>query len=247
MSKSKTASPLSQSKMIFVVGCGRSGMHLLAKTLASDPTINATIEEQAQFNLAVGAVVNKNVAALNRLCEIYRRAKRPYLTKDHTNLWLYRQLKKRFPEAHWVAIERDPYGTIASSLIHEGVLDWVIYHENRRKNPLSGTLGLTGDEFEALPVVARLTLKWMYHSYRIEELRESMLVIDFADLVKAPIATTDFLAQQLGLKLTPPKTHLDVLYKWQHQLLEDEINIIEDTLVRYETHVTNQIKGYREV
>ena len=47
-----------------------------------------------------------------------------YADKSHPNIWIAEALSEVFPDAQFLGIERDPFGTVASMLKHKGVLKW---------------------------------------------------------------------------------------------------------------------------
>ena len=92
--------------LIFVIGSGRSGTHLLGRTFENSPEIDAFIEDERFFKpiteLAVG--LNKNIESYQKLLKQYKKvfnksSKQFILEKTHPNIWFVEDIIKAFPNA----------------------------------------------------------------------------------------------------------------------------------------------------
>src|SRR5262245_13442039 len=117
----------SKRRPVFVVGTGRSGTHWLAYILQRHPEIRMTIEKEPMFGWSTRIALNPELSdrLLWKLILFYRiqfwiSAPRHYLDKSHPNIWIAEDLARAFPDALFLGILRDPYGTVASMLRHKG-------------------------------------------------------------------------------------------------------------------------------
>jgi hypothetical protein len=116
---------------IFVLGTGRSGTHWVAWILQPHPKLATLVEKPPIFNWVTEMAIDPTAEGrlFARLVERYRleaanmRPKR-LLDKSHPNIWLAEALAKSLPDAQFVGILRDVFGTVASSLRHAGVRYW---------------------------------------------------------------------------------------------------------------------------
>ena len=172
-----------QTRPIFVIGTGRSGTHWLAGTLKTHREIRATIEVKPMFRWATQMALDASTQPrlLPKLIFAYRRqlfysAPRLYLDKSHPNIWLAEPLKAAFPTAQFLAIERNPYATVASMLRHRGVAAW---HQRWRDFPVPNRfLGISeelAEHYDELPLAARCAHRWLANRQRIVELDDEVL------------------------------------------------------------------------
>ena len=82
-------------RIIFIIGCGRSGTHWLGHTLAAHPDIYVSIEKPTIFNLVTSIALNprKKKRLLPKLIRQYKyeyHLVRPpiYADKSHPNIYL---------------------------------------------------------------------------------------------------------------------------------------------------------------
>lgn len=209
--------------MIFIVGLGRSGTHLLANIINSGmPT---DIEAQPQFNLVLDAVVWGK--PIDQLKNIYEAKPKKYATKDHPIIWLvesFRYLKPKF-----VCIERDVNQVVASSLLHDGVRQWVT--QTYPPNPLSANY-VPG--YAEMNTVGRLALRWLVNHQRINELKRTnqgdILFLDYNDLVVNTGPTVHQLSMFLGVKLQIPKIRKNSMTKYLTTLTPTQLDQIKGVI-----------------
>jgi len=205
-------------QLIFVIGSGRSGTHLLGRTFGNNEEIEAFIEADQFFlpitELAVG--LNKNVSDFDTLLAAYkkefRRSKKEYiLEKTHPNIWFVERIRDYFPTAKFIGIKRDVFGTVNSMLNHEGVLSWY------KKLPLDESnrfLGITDDnksEFRNLPIESKCALRWKSHVDRLDYLAnafpEEVLVVDYEqfydDYSNLMLTLKEFLGATFNIESEP--------------------------------------------
>lgn len=219
--------------IVFVVGSGRSGTHLVGHILESFPAIRITIERPPMFQWATAMALDprRKPELLPRLVERYReeaRASSPrmYADKSHPNLWLVPELAEAFPDARFIGVVRDPFATVASMLKHDGVLEWL---RRWREFPVPNSfLGITGEistTYDELSLPTRCALRWRAHRDRLDRLRpalgpERLHVVEYERLVLAPDETIGALAGFLGLPAPaePPRIRRDGLERWRDEL-----------------------------
>jgi len=125
---------------VFIIGHGRSGTHWLAHSLSEHPMIRVTIESRPIFSLSNRIAIDPSLekALFPRLVEEYKKeiaisVPKLYIDKSHNNIWLVDQLHNAFPDSLFIGIERNPYATIASMMLHPGFL---AYKEKWKTMPI---------------------------------------------------------------------------------------------------------------
>ena len=167
---------------IFIVGSGRSGTNWVGQILQSHSDIVVTIEMSPIFQWVTAIALDPRLEAdlLPKLFWAYeqqfqRAAPLAYADKSHPNLWLADHLKATFPSAHFVGIERNPFATVASMMMHNKVADW---HRRWREFPLPNRfLGISEDlagQYESLPLATKCALRWLAHHRELNRLRETL-------------------------------------------------------------------------
>ena len=227
---------------VFVIGTGRSGTHWIGYSLGNHPEIRATIEQRPMFGWSTDMALNPTLekSLFGRLVfaykrQLFRSVPRLYLDKSHPNLWIAEKLKKAFPQALFVGIERDPYAVVASMLKHGGILAW---HKRWREFPVPNRfLGITPETartYDDLPIASQCAMRWVAHHDRMKELKgmlgDSLMVISYETFAHHTEQTIHELQLFLGLK-TPipiPDVKTDSLDKWKDQLSPAEIQQIQD-------------------
>lgn len=229
------------SRKIFVLGCGRSGTHWLGYILAGHPNIHVTVEKKRIFNKVTAMALNpaEKKRLLKPLIKWYRFehalvAPCHYADKSHPNIWLVEELALVFPNALFIGIQRNPYGTVSSMLKHRGVREWC---ERWQDFPVPNLfLGITRanvDNYKKLSLVGRCAMRWLSHSERMKQLQrrypERVYVLQY----EALIGNTQEELQRLQefLKLSTPIPTLEVkhesLDKWRNNLSTEDCAEIE--------------------
>jgi len=230
-----------RSGLVFVLGCGRSGTHWLGHILASHPDVAATVEKPALFDLVTRMALDPRTrpALFPELVRRYRREHlavlpRWYADKSHPNLWLAEDLARAFPRARFVAIQRGPHATVASMLVHKGVLSW---HRRWREFPVPNRfLGISVEEaptYDSLPAAVKCALRWRSHAEETARLEgalpERLLLVRYEALIRETWDQLRRLQQFLGLEQpfpTPP-VQADSLDRWRTQLTPEQVSQID--------------------
>ncbi|ACA99497.1 MULTISPECIES: sulfotransferase family protein [Cyanophyceae] len=231
----------STARPIFIIGTGRSGTHWLGYSLENHPDIRATIEAKPMFNLSTRIALDPNLEEklIGRLIRSYKwqilaSYPRRYLDKTHPNIWIAEKLKRAFPNAVFIGIERSPYATVSSMMNHKGVSAW---HQRWKNFPLPNRfLGITpelANIYDEIPMAAKCALRWSAHHEQMQKLKEilgeNILVIHYENFVVNPQEVILKLERFLNLSRPIPMPNINVksLDKWKKQLSTMEIEQVE--------------------
>jgi len=231
----------SSNRPVFVIGTGRSGTHWLGFALGDHPEVRATIEPKPLFLYSTHMALNPELEPklMDKLLkgyrwELYKSAPRIYIEKTHPNIWHVEKLKKQFPAALFVGIERNPYATVASMMVHHGVSKW---HKTWREFPVPNRfLGISEEQaavYDDIPFAAQCAMRWLAHHNRMEELQrmlgDDLLLITYEEFADHTEEILKKLQNFLGLKqaLPVPDVRRESLHKWKSQLSAEQIEQIE--------------------
>lgn len=232
------------SRMVFVVGTGRSGTHWVGEILRQHPDFHVTVEKSTVFDLVRKMALDARTRSslFPKLIRRYRFehvrvAPRHYADKSHPNVWFVEELAKVFPHALFVGIQRSVYATVASMLKHRGVLDW---HKRWKEFPVPNQfLGITKQnaaEYEAMPLAAKCALRWQVHRTRMEHLKQIMhdklCVLSYEDLIRDTHRELRRLGGflQLASPLPEPFVKEQSLDKWRSQLDAKDLQDIDSVV-----------------
>ena len=230
-------------KIIFVIGAGRSGTHLLGRTIGNLDEIDAFIEDKMFFKPITNLVVNKgiNEQSLNELLQRYEKVfkkskKETILEKTHPNIWLVEELQDFFKESYFIGIRRNVYATVASMLNHQGVLQLFDRANFSEVNDFFGITKENLDYYEELPLESKFALSWKAHSERLASLEKTfpdrVLVMEYeefyGDLDSLFEKINTFLHSDFEFKLEP--LNPNGLEKWKSYLTADQIENINKFL-----------------
>lgn len=226
---------------IFVLGTGRSGTHWVGHILDSHPQIRATIERRPIFRIATRAAVEPSqqdrLLPWLRLLYTYegiRSWPRHYADKSHPAIWYADEIARWFPRSRFVAVERSPFGTVASMLRHADVERWQQeWHRYELPNPFLGIDATTADCYEGLSPAEKASLRWLSHHRQTNHLRsvlgDRMLVLNYESMVgcfhREMTRLWDFLGVHAATTSHGPNTSSQD--SWKHKLNRDDIVNIE--------------------
>jgi hypothetical protein len=227
---------------IFLIGTGRSGTHWLGNSVASHPEIRATIEAQPMFSWATQLAFTPNPAKMQGLIWAYRwqvflSIPKHYLDKNHPNIWHVEYLAKAFPNALFLGIERNPYATVSSMLLHDGVLYWQKHWKNYPvPNKFLGIDSGTANVYDDFPLAKQCAMRWLSHHNRMNTLKSllgpSIKVIKYEHFANNPKKIIRELEQFLDLShpLSIPDVKLESLHKWKKNLSDNQIQQIYEVI-----------------
>ena len=226
-----------QPDPIFVLGTGRSGTHWTAWILEPHPQLHTLIEKPPIFEWVTTMAIepDKEEQLMRPLLTRYRvegrsAAPKRLLDKSHPNIWLAESLAEAFPNAQFIGVLRDVFGTVASSLRHDGVRYWAEHWDDF---PVPNRfLGITEDNREAyaqMSLAARCAVRWHAHLKRLDELEsvlgDRMIRLRYHDLQTDTEAELERLATFLDLDdpIPAPEIKKDSLDRWKQDLSEQQI------------------------
>lgn len=232
------------SKKIFVVGTGRSGTHWLGFIIGAHPDIVATVEKPPIFQWVTQMALRPDTVdrLYPKLARRYRQEHgailpKHYLDKSHPNIWIAELLAESFPEALFVGIKRDVFGTVNSMLQHAGVLAWI---HRWRDYPLPNRfLGIGPDfvaAYDALPLEAKCAVRWKAHVLQLEYLEgvlgKRLMILEYDRLQTDTATELSRISTFLDLKTSIPPPHVKTrsLDKWRHELSEAQQRNISDAV-----------------
>lgn len=235
---------LGASKKIFVVGSGRSGTHWLGYMIGAHPDIAATVEKPPIFPWVTQMALRPEMVGqlYPKLVRRYRHEHgvvlpKHYLDKSHPCIWIAELLAESFPEALFVGIKRDVFGTVNSMLQHEGVLAWI---HRWRDYPLPNRfLGIGPDSaaaYDPLPIEAKCAIRWKAHVMQLERLEgvlgKRLMILEYSNLHMDIGAELSRISAFLNLKTPIPCPHIKTrsLDKWRHELSEEQQRNISDAV-----------------
>jgi hypothetical protein len=226
-------------KIIFVIGSGRSGTHLLGRTLGSCTEIESFIEDKRFFNeisnIATGLNTEKLAfkKVLKKYKEIFSKTEKDYiLEKTHPNIWFVEELIDEFENFKFILIKRNDFATVSSMLNHEVVLSWYNKIPQNEINPFLGITSKNVSTFKNLPIETKCALRVISHNNRLEYLKATypgqVVIIDYDEFYNSQ----DVLLENL-------KTFLDIDFdiaveplndegkdKWKNSLSDEQIDNI---------------------
>jgi len=235
------------SRKVFVIGTGRSGTHLLGKTILSHQDVAGTVEKPRIFQNVTEAALypNRRPQLLRQLVRAYRFehsrvAPKHYCDKSHPNLWIAEDLAQAFPHSLFVGINRNPYAVVASMLIHPGVRRW---HLEWRQFPVPNAfLGISEDlssGYDNLPLAEKCTLRWISHEREMRRLQaalgERLLVVNYENLILNTQNQLTELQVFLGLATPIPGCEIrsDTIDKWKKNLSDSEVETVSRVLIKH--------------
>ena len=229
---------------LFIAGTGRSGTHLVGRTIGSHPDIEKRIENPSTFGYITKLAATKSLniglknfyykqrilLALNN--EIKSCEGKYVLEKSHPSLWIIDFLEQNYPQAKFIGVWREPEPTIASMLNHNGVLSWFNILPGNKVNDF---LGITQDNvsyYKNLSLLEKCYLRWKAHKTKIEELERTLgdkfISIKYDEFVINTDKFNDKLSQFIGIenKFNTEPIQIESLNKWQTQLCEEQKELI---------------------
>ena len=238
-------------KQIFICGTGRTGTHLLGRTIASHPEVTPRIEIANTFNLITKIATSRDFTfplinqyrfwLLNRrFSKIISKEKQHILEKSHPSLWLFEELSSSFKNAYFVGIQRDILPSLNSMLQHQGVLSWYSRLPQNKQNRFLGISENNKWKFNELSIEEKCALRWCSDVDEMHRLKEQFphqfQLIRYKDLVSSPVLAINKIAEFLDLnqQFTIEQLHVKNIDKWKNELNENQIERIQSTLNLYE-------------
>ncbi len=232
-------------KLIFIIGTGRSGTHLIGRTIASHPDVEGHIEDPEHFVLSSYIAAYQDVLPsflvypfkmllVRRYKKLLKNTSAEYiLEKSHTNIWLAEFLHKEIPNAVFVGVLRDVLPTVSSMLEHKHVMSW---YKKLPQNRVNRFLGITKENvegFKGLSNVEKCVLRWQSHKRELARLEnilppERLKVINYESFMNTPEDHLQELANFIKIdnRYQFEKLKLESLDKWKNTLTVSQIRNI---------------------
>ena len=245
--------------IIFVLGTGRSGTHLLGRTISSHPSIEGHIEDPKLFHPSVNIAVKQDISSKlyidiqkQRIIKKYKKSLKHstadyLLDKTHPVIWFAEYLKDKLPNALFVGIIRNAYQTVSSMLNHSGVLNW---YETLPLDKPNRFLGITEENcsfFKDLPIESKCAYRWVSHKKELQRLQnvlnERYILFDYDDFLMKMDENLEKLSDFLSLenKFKPEELKIDSLNKWKSFLSKEQIANIDKVTQTLESKHNQEI------
>lgn len=234
------------ANIIFISGTGRSGTHLIGRSISSSKEIIGRIEVDDTFSLITDLATKQAIYPfyknlykkykINKLLSVYANSvnSKYILEKSHPSLWLYKDLKNSFPASKFIGVYRKPEPTISSMLQHKGVLSWFNLLPDNKTNPFLGINQANKHEYKDYSLVEKCYLRWKSHFDKLQEMKSHLgndcLIIEYDDFV---INIEDKLNEisnflEVNNDFNIEKIQISSLTKWEEFLSEKQkIEILE--------------------
>lgn len=165
-------------KIVFIVGCGRTGTHLLANTINSNPNWSVSIEQSPIFPLTADIAIKSRRHLIPNLISAYKKAittahsqGKHFCDKSHPALWMVEDLYKAFPDAIFLYTKRNPYAAVHSMFKHGGVMYWCNnYQKWPTPNPFLGITANNVKQYAQLSDVEKCWLRLQAHDIEANRL-----------------------------------------------------------------------------
>ena len=222
-------------KLILISGTGRSGTHLIGRTISTHPDIKGRIESPDTFNLITKIATtqdNKNPLYITylkkllvfKLTRILKKSKYHILEKSHPSIWLAEFIFSKFNNAFLIGVWRDVEPTINSMLQHQGVLSWYKLLQQNKKNRFLGISESNKKYFKNLSIEEKCSLRWLSHKNELYKLKNKypnkVLLIKYDDFLKNPSIFLEDISHFLDItnNFKLEKFKIDSLDKWKQNL-----------------------------
>ncbi|WP_178989003.1 sulfotransferase family protein [Winogradskyella schleiferi] len=229
--------------LIFIIGSGRSGTHLLGRTVGHIAEVEAFIEDPKLFKKVTDVAINPNrkKSDIKKILKLYnsvfRQTNKSFvLEKTHPNIWLVEEILDYFETAKFIGIKRNVYATIASMLNHKGVLEWYNILPLNQVNPFLGITEKNYELFKDLPLESKCALRWKSHYDRLTYLEtkfpENVLVVDYEDFYNDYNGLMIKLERFLKLEnhINSEALISSNIDRWKSELTDDQIKNIDEVL-----------------
>ena len=241
---------MGNKKLIFVIGTGRSGTHLIGRTIASHEEIVGRIEIPDTFNLITSIATRQDFESpflvnlkkqklIRKLSNLMSTTNSHILEKSHPALWMVEYLHEHFSEALFIGVTRGVEPTVSSMLLHRGVSAWYKKLPQNKPNRFLGITKENADIFSDLTIEEKCALRWFSHKRELDRLNEkypdNIQVINYEDFVINPEVHLKKTAVSLGVlnKFSPEKFDQSALHKWKVNLSADQLTRIRAIIRKY--------------
>lgn len=245
-------------KFIFVSGTGRSGTHLIGRSIASHPSIQGRIEDPYTFKVLTKLATTQDLNStfvnfmlkrllFYRLNKISKKSTSHVLEKAHPSLWLVEDLLMNIKNSKFIGVYRAIEPTVNSMLSHKGVLNWYDKLPQDRVNRFLGITEENKDEFRSYSIEKKCALRWSSHVKRLSEVQDKfpdkILSVDY----DAFIENTSFWFNKISNFLevennfNPEKFHIESRDKWKRNLTQQQLIEINQVKSEHDKYFNNTL------
>ncbi|MBF0370627.1 MAG: sulfotransferase [Magnetococcales bacterium] len=231
------------TRIILILGSGRSGTNWLGYTLGAHPDVRVTIENQKILKWSVDLALwpEKRYQLLQKLISRYKKEyilsfSKHYLDKSHPNIWSAPELASALPNARFIGIQRNPYASVSSMLRHPTQPGVLVWHERWKEFPIPNAfLGIDqemAEEYDSFSLTKQCAIRWQAHKERMDRLRQLMgsrlLVIDYDRFFLQNELHLEQLRQFIGLNspIPSPTIRHGSLNRWKKLLTPEQCHEI---------------------
>ncbi len=229
-----------ENRLFFVSGTGRSGTHLVGRTIASHEEISGRIEESDTFGLITRIATTQDVKSpvstmvykgllKYRLKRALSNSSSHVLEKSHPSLWLVDYLLDEFKSAGFIFVYREMEPTVSSMLEHKGVLSWYSSLSQDKPNRFLGITSANASEFSGYSIEEKCALRWQSHYNEIFRLKEKyqdkIILVKYDDFMVNPSPIVEDLAEFMGVSNAFNIEDIKVrsLDQWKDKLDESQL------------------------
>jgi len=230
-----------EKKIIFIGGSGRSGTHLIGRTVGSHKMIDPRIEVKSTFNLitkiathqdywnSVYLYLHKKLLRV-KLERVLNNSNTHVLEKSHPSLWLAEFLLNSFQNSYFIFVYRDLEPTVSSMLDHKGIMRWYLKLPLNKENRFLGITTSNCEKFAQFTAEEKCACRWLTHRNEIFRLNkmfpEKTIIIKYDDFMISPHSKLEEISKFLRLTnsfITEP-INIASLNKWKGKLTQDQID-----------------------
>lgn len=230
--------------LILVSGTGRSGTHLVGRTVSSHLEVSGRIEIESTFGLITKIATTQDykpswltyilkIILKRRLKKILNDSNNHILEKSHPSLWLVDFFIKEF-NSKFIFVYREVEPTVSSMLEHEGVLGWYDKLPMDKPNRFLGIDKYNSTFFKKYSIEEKCALRWKSHYEAIFHLNKihpnNTFIVKYDDFLTDPTPIMEKLSEFLGVsnEFEIEKFKTDSLDKWKKKLNEEQLNRIRE-------------------
>ncbi|MFK7782432.1 sulfotransferase family protein [Psychroserpens sp.] len=238
---------VNKKKLIFISGTGRSGTHLVGRSISSHPDITPRIEAPETFGLVTRIATTQDIAfplktflfktlLKYRLTKIFKNSDNHILEKSHPSLWLVDFLFKTYKDSKFIFVYRDLEPTVSSMLEHKGVRTWYNRLPQNKSNRFLGINKQNVNEFDTYNIEEKCALRWKSHCDEIFRLKEKypeqIFVLKYDDFLTNPDKFLEEISGFLDIPntYTPETFKIESLDKWKNKLSKDQLDKIRNAV-----------------
>jgi hypothetical protein len=231
------------NNIIFIGGTGRSGTHLIGRTISSHPNIYGRIERKNTFELFTKLATSDRLGNFQkfflkaRLRIIFKiigtKINSSILEKTHTSLWSYKWIFKTYPNSKMVVVWRNSKPTINSMLNHAGVLSWYDKLDLTTTNQFLGITEENRTNFKELSIEKKCFYRWASHMEQIlnakNEFPDNVFLVNYDSFLINIDSHLELISKFLKIEnnFRPEKIKYNSRDKWKTELTVNQIHSIE--------------------